>query len=130
MEITHIPESPDFVEGVINLRGQIIPIIDLRKRFNMLNREAGSDRAANRIMVVETNGNIVGLIVDAVKEVLRNSSDHIEATPELVTSDIDRKYIEGVATINDTLLIILNADFIFAAHELHAMEKINTELDS
>ena len=126
-DITSIPESPEFVEGVINLRGQIIPIIDLRKRFGLMDKLDETNKAENRIMVVETNGNTVGFIVDAVREVLRISNDQIEPTPGLVTSDIDRKYIEGVATVENRLLIIVNSDFIFETHELNALDTIQTE---
>lgn len=123
VNITHIPESPPFVEGVINLRGQIIPIIDLRRRFGLVEDEKKNSQET-RIMVVDTNGTLVGFIVDAVREVLRIPADQIEPTPELVTSGIDSKYIEGVASVNDRLLIILNSDLIFATHELGAIESV------
>lgn len=123
VEITHIPESPPFVEGVINLRGQIIPIIDLRRRFGLV-EDSTKNAQETRIMVVETNGTLVGFIVDAVREVLRIPSDQIEPTPDLVTSGIDRKYIEGVASVNDRLLIILNSDLIFATQELGAIRAV------
>jgi len=123
VEITHIPQSPPFVEGVINLRGQIIPIIDLRRRFDLTDNIA-KESNETRIMVVDTNGTLVGFIVDAVKEVLRISADQIEPTPDLVTSDIDRKYIEGVATVEDRLLIILNSDLIFATEELGDLQAV------
>ncbi len=123
VDITQIPQSPPFVEGVINLRGQIIPIIDLRLRFDLTGNldKAGGD---TRIMVVDTHGTLVGFIVDAVREVLRISPDKIEPTPDLVTSDIDRKYIEGVATVDDRLLIILNSDLIFATDELGELQAV------
>ena len=123
VEITKIPQSPPFVEGVINLRGQIIPIIDLRLRFDLTDN---LDKESNdtRIMVVDTNGTLVGFIVDAVREVLRISTDQIEPTSNLVTSDIDRKYIEGVATVDDRLLIILNSDLIFATEELGDLQAV------
>ncbi len=123
VNITHIPESPPFVEGVINLRGQIIPIIDLRRRFGLV-EDSKKNAQETRIMVVETNGTLVGFIVDAVREVLRIPSDQIEPTPDLVTSGIDRKYIEGVASVNDRLLIILNSDLIFATHELGDLQAV------
>ena len=123
VEITHIPESPPFVEGVINLRGQIIPIIDLRRRFGLI-EDANKNAQETRIMVVDTNGTLVSFIVDAVREVLRIPIDQIEPTPDLVTSGIDRKYIEGVASVNDRLLIILNSDLIFATRELGAIESV------
>ena len=123
VEITHIPQSPPFVEGVINLRGQIIPIIDLRQRFDLVD-ESTQNSNETRIMVVDTQGTMVGFIVDAVREVLRISTDKIEPTPDLVTSDIDRKYIEGVATVDDRLLIILNSDLIFATEELGDLQAV------
>ena len=123
VDITHIPQSPPFVEGVINLRGQIIPIIDLRLRFDLTDK-IDTNSSETRIMVVETKGTMIGFIVDAVKEVLRISTDKIEPTPDLVTSDIDRKYIEGVATVEDRLLIILNSDLIFATEELGDIQAV------
>ena len=123
VEITHIPQSPPFVEGVINLRGQIIPIIDLRRRFDLTDN-IDTDSNETRIMVVDTNGTLVGFIVDAVREVLRINTDKIEPTPDLVTSDIDRKYIEGVATVDNRLLIILNSDLIFATEELGDLKAV------
>lgn len=125
VEITKIPQSPEFVEGVINLRGQIIPIIDMRKRFGFSVPE--EDSKDNRIMVIETNGSLVGFIVDAVREVLRLSGDVIEPTPELIASDIDRKYIEGVATLEDRLLIVLNSDLIFGQSEIGSLEALQVE---
>ncbi len=124
VNITHIPESPPFVEGVINLRGQIIPIIDLRRRFGLV-EDSKKNAQETRIMVVETNGTLVGFIVDAVREVLRIPADQIEPTPELVTSGIDRKYIEGVASVNERLLIILNSDLIFATKELGEIQSVS-----
>jgi len=124
VEITHIPESPPFVEGVINLRGQIIPIIDLRRRFGLVD-EHKKDQHETRIMVVDTMGTLVGFIVDAVREVLRISSDKIEPTPDLMASNIGRKYIEGVASVGERLLIILNSDLIFASEELGDLQAVN-----
>lgn len=123
VEITSIPESPAFIEGVINLRGEIIPIIDMRKRFR-LQTGSGHDKDT-RIMVIETEGRMIGFIVDAVKEVLRIAGSSIEVTPDLVTDQIDRRYIEGVATVDDRLLIVLDSDLIFAKSELKKIEKLD-----
>jgi len=125
VEITKIPQSPEFVEGVINLRGQIIPVIDMRKRFGVSG--ALENSKDNRIMVIETGGNLVGFIVDAVREVLRLPTESIEPTPELLSSDIERKYIEGVASLEDRLLIVLNSDLIFAHSELNTLESIQAD---
>ncbi len=115
VEITNIPQSPEFVEGVINLRGKIIPVVDLRKRFGF---EIMTERTKeNRIIVIETPNATVGFIVDAVTEVLRIKSGSIEPTPEMVTSGVDIRYIEGVAMLDDQLLIVLDTDKIFSLEE-------------
>ena len=107
-DITRIPQSPDFVEGVINLRGNVIPIIDLRKRFNMPERE--HDRQT-RIVVGEIEGKTVGLIVDAVSEVIRLPANTIEPAPKIVSKD-QADYITGVGKLEDRLLMLLDIDKI------------------
>jgi len=124
VQMTKIPESPVYVEGIINLRGDIIPIIDMRKRFGLPMQEAVTKE--NRIMVIETEGKLVGFIVDEVREVLRLSEDRIEPTPTLLSSDVDRRYIEGVATVDERLLIILNSELVFSKVELLALSDIKS----
>ncbi|MDX2148420.1 MAG: chemotaxis protein CheW [Planctomycetota bacterium] len=111
LELTRVPQSPPEVEGVINLRGKIIPVLDLRKRFGML----VSDRSEhNRIVVVEVNHRVLGFIVDRVHEVLRIGSDIVEPAPPMVCS-IDSEFISGVAKFNDRLIILLDLARLFAA---------------
>lgn len=98
------PETPDFVEGVINLRGRIVPVIDLRKRFTLV---ASEETQASRIMVVELEGLIVGMIVDSVSEVLRLPTNSIEPTPPMV-SGVDAAYLRGVGKWDDQLIILLD----------------------
>jgi purine-binding chemotaxis protein CheW len=104
-ELTRVPSSPDCMDGVMNLRGKIIPVITLRKRF-------GLDRAApdeqTRIVVVETKGTVLGVIVDSVSEVLRIPTDSIEPPPRL--GKVDREYVSGVGKLDDRLLILLDVD--------------------
>lgn len=121
VEITKIPQSPAFVEGVINLRGQIIPVIDLRSWFGFNRLEEKSKE--NRIVVVETQSVTVGLVVDAVTEVLRLSENKIEETPD-ITSNVDVRYIEGVAVLKERLLILLDTDKIFSVEEMSRMETV------
>ena len=104
VEITKVPQAPNYVEGVINLRGKVIPIIDLRKRFNLELKEQDKN---TRIVVVDIVGNIMGMIVDSVSEVLRLPSNTIEPPPDLVTG-INSEYINGVAKLEDRLLIFLD----------------------
>jgi purine-binding chemotaxis protein CheW len=116
MQITRVPQSPPSVEGVINLRGRIIPVVDLRRRFGMSTRAHGSD---DRIIVVEVHGKVLGFIVDRVDEVLRVSSSVVEPAPELVTT-IDSHYIRGVGKLKDRLLILLDLERLFGESEVHA----------
>jgi purine-binding chemotaxis protein CheW len=104
VEITKVPQAPHYVEGVINLRGKVIPIIDLRKRFSLELKETDKN---TRIVVVDIGGNILGMIVDSVSEVLRLPANTIEPPPDLVTG-INSEYINGVAKLEDRLLIFLD----------------------
>jgi purine-binding chemotaxis protein CheW len=114
-EITQIPQSPEFVEGVINLRGRIIVVINLDKRFNLTSKEIDSN---SRIIVVEIGENVVGMIVDSVNEVLRIPKSSVEPAPELVTSSISREYITGVGKIDDRLLILLDLAKVMNKNEV------------
>lgn len=104
--VTHVPETPDFVEGVINLRGRVIPVVDLRKRFGLATSEHTSD---SRIVVVDIAGHDIGVIVDAVTEVLRVAGSAIESASALITTE-DSYYMDGIAKIGDRLLILLDLD--------------------
>lgn len=114
VEITKVPKSPDFVEGVINLRGKVIPVIELRKKFCL---EEVEHTKETRIIVVDINDNIMGLIVDSVSEVLRLSEDTIEPSPPIVAGGIDSEYIQGVGKLDDRLLILLNLNNLFSKEE-------------
>lgn len=103
-EITRIPRTGEDVEGVINLRGKIVPIIDLRKRLDLPEVER---TGVTRIIVLELTGTIVGVVVDSVTGVLRIPSAEIEAPSELV-SDVEFEYIRGVGKSDNALVILLN----------------------
>jgi purine-binding chemotaxis protein CheW len=113
MEVTRVPKAPAFVEGVINLRGKVIPIIDLRKRFGIGQRAHDRD---TRIIVMEISSAVVGFVVDSVSEVLRLPADTVEPTPAVVTS-VDSDYISGVGKLDDRLLILLELDKLLDADE-------------
>jgi len=104
VEITKVPQAPHYCEGVINLRGKVIPVIDLRKKFEMEIREWGKD---TRIIVCDVDGHQIGMIVDSVEEVLRIPSSTIEPAPKILTS-INSDYISGLAKLDDRLLIFLD----------------------
>ncbi len=120
VKVTPLPQSLKFVEGVINLRGEVIPVVDLRKRFN-LPKVDYSERS--RIIIVEVGPSQVGLIVDEVSEVLRLSSSQIQASPSGITGG-DNELIVGVGKIEQRLLIILNLEYILSTEEQLALEDI------
>jgi purine-binding chemotaxis protein CheW len=112
-DITHVPRAPEFVEGVINLRGSIVPVIDLRKRFRL----GAFDTAKSwRIVVVETSTGLIGLMVDAVTETLSLSNDAIEPPSSLVTT-ADSRYLRGVAKLDERLIILLDLEKILTDEE-------------
>ena len=114
MAITKVPNSPPYVEGVINLRGKVIPVIDLRSRFNM---EYRSHDSHTRIIVIELHGMIIGFVVDEVSEVLRIQSNTVEPPPPVV-SGIESEYIKGVGKLDDRLLILLDLEKLIPVEEL------------
>ena len=113
MQIFRVPKAPDFVQGVINVRGKVIPVIDLRKRFGLDSK--GYDKNT-RIVVVEINKMIVGFIVDSVSEVLRIPADTVEPPPSVVAG-LDSEYRCGVGKLEDRLLILLNLDRLLSREE-------------
>lgn len=111
--VTHVPNAPDFVEGVINLRGKVIPIVDLRKRFGLPVAEQTPD---SRVVVVDIAGEDIGVIVDAVIEVLRLSDDAIEPASAIITTE-DSYYMQGIAKLGDRLLILLDLEKVLSHEE-------------
>ena len=109
IEITKIPNAPSHVEGVVNLRGKIIPIVSLRKKLGF--EEAERDKST-RIMVVEIEGTTLGFIVDSVSEVLRIQEPKIEPPPS-ITGTSDAAYIQGVINLPDRILILLDLKSLF-----------------
>ena len=124
--ITRVPGAPDFVEGVINLRGRVIPVIDLRKRFRLPPREETKN---TRIVVVEVPPNTVGMIVDAVDEVLRISEEKVE-TPSTLISSIDTEYIKGVGKLENKLLILLDLSKVLTKEEKGALQSMKEEIEA
>ncbi len=119
VQITQLPNAPDFIEGVMNLRGRVVPIVNLRKRFGLPAKEYDKN---TRIIVVDLNGKTVGFIVDSVSEVLRVSKSVVEPPPDLV-SGIDSEYITGIAKLDDRLLILLDLEKILTAEEKQTLKE-------
>ncbi|MGD8782570.1 MAG: chemotaxis protein CheW [Ignavibacteria bacterium] len=114
--ITKVPNAPDFVEGVINLRGRVIPVIDLRIKLGHQKIEYNN---GTRIIVVEINSTTLGFVVDSVSEVLRIPQNITEAPPEMVAG-IDSDFITAVGKLEDKLLILLDFEKILTADEIKA----------
>ncbi len=117
LNITRVPRSPNFVEGVINLRGKVIPIVDLRKRFGLKVRAHDN---STRIVVIDMANITVGFVVDEVSEVLWLPADMIAAPPGVV-SGLDSDYINGVGKADDLLLILLDLDKLLSNSEIEAL---------
>lgn len=113
MEITTVPNSPVFVEGIINLRGRIIPVIDLRIRLGLPKQEHDKN---TRIIVVELNNKTVGFIVDEVSEVLRIPVSITEPPPDMI-GGVGAEYITAVGKLEDKLLILLDLDKVLSVGE-------------
>ena len=114
--ITRIPQVPDYIEGLINLRGSVIPIVNLRKRFGLPPRELDDE---TRIIVVNVHDKTVGCIVDAVTQVMRINRDQIQPPPLGVLA-VNHQYLAGLAKLDDRLMIILDIEKLFEAEELAA----------
>ncbi|MDK2798820.1 MAG: purine-binding chemotaxis protein CheW [Clostridiales bacterium] len=123
LQIVKVPNTPDFIEGIINLRGKVHPIISLRKRFKLA-VTAFDDNT--KIIIVNVNDTDVGFIVDEVNEIVRIDNQEIEQVPELVTG-INRKYINGVGKINDRMIILLDLDQVLSLSEQEEIKSINNE---
>uniref|UniRef100_A0A7J2TK06 Chemotaxis protein CheW n=1 Tax=Archaeoglobus fulgidus TaxID=2234 RepID=A0A7J2TK06_ARCFL len=114
-QITKIPNAPDFVEGVINLRGQITTIVNLRKRFGMPPKPIDND---TRIIVVEYNNAVIGMMVDTVSEVKYLSQKDIEALPSIITAREEAKFLKGVGKLPDGLLILIDLNRVLNEKEV------------
>lgn len=112
-KITLIPNAPDFVEGVINLRGNIIPIIDLKKRFNLEETEGYKNTG---IIIVKIEDVDMGIIIDSISKVVSISNSDIQPPPPML-SGIGQKYIKGVGKLEDKLLVVLDLEKLFTTDE-------------
>lgn len=116
-DITRVPHTPDYIKGVINLRGSVLPVVDLRKRLNLPPQENTDD---TRIIIVKVEDIAVGMIVDSVTEVTAILGEHIES-PNSVVGEIAANYISGVGKKDDRLLILLSLeDIIGVGQEVKA----------
>jgi purine-binding chemotaxis protein CheW len=116
-EITHVPETPSYVKGLINLRSTVIPVIDLRTRFALPAAELTPD---SRIMVLHVGSRTIGIVVDSVNEVLRVTHQDISPAPPTVTSS-GNEYMTGLVRLKEDLLILLDVDRLFGDEQTQAL---------
>jgi len=121
MEITRIPNNPSFIEGIIKLRGEIIPILDLKKRFKLGNYDVNNK--STRFIIAEVEGRPIGFIVDEVREVLRIEDKDIGPIPEVVA--IGKEYIVGTAENNGRLVLLLDMTKILTVDEREVLAAIS-----
>ncbi len=112
--VTRVPNTPHYIEGVINLRGKVIPIISMRKKFNLSDMDNDNQ---TRIMVMDMDGELMGFVVDAVSEVIRISEIEIQPPPPVVNGGIDQICLSGVINREDRLLVLLDLEKVFSLEE-------------
>ncbi|MEE9285888.1 MAG: chemotaxis protein CheW [Dehalococcoidia bacterium] len=117
-EITNVPRAAEFVEGVINLRGKVIPVVDLRRRFGLAVAEGTKD---NRIVVVEVGDHDIGIVVDAVTEVMRIPANSVEPPSAVITTD-DSDYLMGIAKLEHSMIILLDLDRVLTGVQQEGLE--------
>lgn len=119
-----VPNTPKFVDGIINLRGDITPIINLKKRFHLEETEINSD---TRIIVIHVKNRQVGFVVDEASQVLRLSEENIEQAPELIAG-VDKKYITGVGKLKDRIVLLLNLEEVLSDDEKEKIQHIQQNM--
>jgi len=126
--VTQVPNTPEYVRGVINLRGTIVPIIDLRIRFSMEQLEYGPTTVVIvlKVMSDEENSRIMGIVVDGVSDVYNVKNDDINAAPDF-GEGVDSSFVKGLATVEEKMVIILDIDYMLNSAELEKVNKISDE---
>jgi purine-binding chemotaxis protein CheW len=119
LEIYKVPNTPDFIEGLINLRGKVYTVFDLRKRFHFPTRTTDEN---TKIIIVSVNSMMVGFIVDAVNEIVTFEENDIESTPQALAV-LDRKYITGIAKKGNKIVLMLNLANVLSLGEQQQINK-------
>ena len=121
-QIAHLPNSPDFIKGILNLRGDVIPVVDLRIRFGL---KVTEPTEFSRIIIIDTNNKKIGLFVDNVRKVIRIPETNVSPPSDLIT-DLSEEFIQGIGRLQDHLVIILNIASITTAEESKMVVSIET----
>ena len=112
--VTEVPNTPDFIEGVINLRGRVVPVVDLRKRLNMPTTEMTK---STRIIIIELDKRVNGFIVDSVSKVVTVPADSVQSAPDMIMSGVEGDHITGVSRVGERLIILLDFSKILTIQE-------------
>jgi purine-binding chemotaxis protein CheW len=123
-EVTRVPKTPEYVRGVINLRGRVIPVIDLRLKFGMQSQE-DTEKTCIIVAQIDMEGHSItmGTIIDEVREVLEITAEDIEETPSFGDS-VDTQFIMGMAKLGERVKMLLDMDKVLSAHELHSLSQL------
>lgn len=121
--ITRVPRAPSFVEGIMDLRGKVLPVVDLRKRFALPTKEHTEN---SRVVVVNIDDMTLGLIVDAISEVMRLPNGAIEPPPRIIAG-IESRFLKGIGRLEKRLLILLDLDKVFSEDEVSGLSHMTTE---
>jgi purine-binding chemotaxis protein CheW len=116
--ITEVPNTPAFLEGVINLRGKVVPVVDLRRRLDL---EVAPVDKSSRIMIIELEDKVTGFIVDSVSKVMSVPTESVQSAPEMVTAGVESEYINGVSRLEDRLIILLDFSKILTDREMQQL---------
>ncbi|GMQ63131.1 chemotaxis protein CheW [Vallitalea maricola] len=122
-EVVKTPNTPEYITGIINLRGSVLPVYSLRKKFHLKEKESDEN---TKIIVTVTNGMKIGFIVDSVQEILNIEDKNIEEAPKIVTG-INRKYIKSIAKMEQRMVILIDIDLIISEEEQLELGKVSKE---
>jgi purine-binding chemotaxis protein CheW len=125
-EITHVPKMPAFVEGVMNLRGQITTVIDLRRRFDIIGEGARTEQS--RIIVAEIGDTQVGMIVDSVRDVIRVPAKSISPPPKTIASKLDSRFLTGICNLSDQLVMIIDLSNILKQDDMKEVMEVTSKI--
>ena len=117
--VTHIANTPDFIKGVINLRGVIVPIIDMRIKFNMVKVEYNEFTV---VIVLNVASRVVGMVVDSMSDVITLSAEQVHPSPDF-SSSFDTKYILGLGTVNERMLILVDIERLMSSADMALVEQ-------
>jgi purine-binding chemotaxis protein CheW len=112
--VTRLPDAPDYIKGVINLRGTIVPVVDMRLKFRL---ERAEYTALTVMIVLNVADRVVGMVVDSVSDVVQLGAEQVRAVPE-IGATIDRQFLTGIGTLDERMLILLDIERLMASSEM------------